>query len=64
MDTENYIAECKRELNDTSSYKIIENDPTQKHWSAIQISGSKKSKTRKSCERPKVYKKGNPGQPV
>ena len=31
MDIENYVAECERQLNDTSSYKRLENNPTQKN---------------------------------
>ena len=29
--TVNYIAEFERQLNDTNSYKRLENDPTQKN---------------------------------
>ena len=31
MDIENYVTECERQLNDTSSYKRLENNPTQKN---------------------------------
>ena len=31
MDTVNYIAKCERQLNDTISYKRLENDSTQKN---------------------------------
>lgn len=31
LDSKNYTAEYERQLNDTCSFKILENDPTQKN---------------------------------
>ena len=31
LDSKNYTTEYERQLNDTCSYKILENDPTQKN---------------------------------
>lgn len=31
MDLKSYTTECKRQLNDTNSYKILQNNPTHQN---------------------------------